>query len=50
MIGHPMRWRAWAELHRRELERRRKQQQERIALLVSGAAALIVGVSAWLIL
>lgn len=50
MIGHPMRWRTWAELHRLELERRRKQQQERIALLVSGAGLLIVGVSAWLTL
>ena len=43
MIGHPMRWRTWADLHREEMQRRRREQVERITLLASGAAVMLFG-------
>ena len=48
MIGHPMRWRTWAELHRRELERRRRERVDRLTLLGSAVGVFVMGVSAWL--
>ena len=47
-MGSSMNWRTWADLHREEMQRRRREQVERITLAASAAGLCVVGVLAWL--